>query len=497
MERVQVDRPVHCRDQHPAGSLGKAQMMLATRVHAFLGMLVLYRCLVIDAMCLLPRNPITWILGNGLVRTVYLSFPSTMGALKWFVDADQTPVLLLVTLVSLSLSGGLNKTVLWRPQKMTRFITLVLFFIAPAVWLHKTLHVLGRVEAVKAELRQHFHDVELPHSNMTAEYDLKAHLQNHLGGDMLWPDLTAQYKQTEPLDATSCNSDPSAFAVIGDHFNQARNRAQMGNGVLELDVFKPQGELPAQLDTNSGLAPIVVFIHGGGWKRGDRNAVSANFAGGAPRYLVNSGYMLVSVTYRLACLTGIQAKDQIQDVQDSLAYIKEHAAEWGGDGSRMVLWGASAGGHLALMSGYTSEMPEIRGVVSYYGVTQLQEDLIREGAMNLFEKLHALIFVKETRLICDHHEKDHRCWKDISPVNHANKAKPTMIMHGNADAVVNHNQARWLRDELHSHIGQDKVTYVEVPCGAHDCDVHCSTPCGQLSLFALERFLFRHFSPLN
>ena len=56
----------------------------------------------------------------------------------------------------------------------------------------------------------------------------------------------------------------------------------MARGDLELDVFKPRVQVPVP-------SPIVLHIHGGGWKRGDRSAVSVNYAGGIPSYLIHQG----------------------------------------------------------------------------------------------------------------------------------------------------------------------------------------------------------------
>lgn len=91
-------------------------------------------------------------------------------------------------------------------------------------------------------------------------------------------------------------------------------------------------------------APLVVFIHGGGWNRGDKgNATGAEKIA----HFTGRGFAFASVNYRL--VPGATVEQQAQDVADALGYLVQHARELGFDPGRLVVMGHSAGAHLAAL----------------------------------------------------------------------------------------------------------------------------------------------------
>merc|ERR1712137_1446707 len=123
-------------------------------------------------------------------------------------------------------------------------------------------------------------------------YDIKAHITNEFGGQgPLQPAQSEIYKrvQMDQQDLGCLRMDLGSLA-LKDHFGIKANRREMSVGNLQLDVYKPSH--------SAEQAPIVVFVHGGGWKRGSKNAIAVNFDGGVPRALLDQGYMIVAVTYR-------------------------------------------------------------------------------------------------------------------------------------------------------------------------------------------------------
>lgn len=101
--------------------------------------------------------------------------------------------------------------------------------------------------------------------------------------------------------------------------------------------------LDAYLPAGADKVPLVVMVHGGGWRHGDKaggGVVAAKAAHWLPR-----GIGLVSVNYRL--LPDAAPLQQAQDVAAALAFVQAHAAQWGADPDRIVLMGHSAGAHLA------------------------------------------------------------------------------------------------------------------------------------------------------
>ncbi|MCR5871761.1 alpha/beta hydrolase [Sphingomonas sp. J315] len=93
-------------------------------------------------------------------------------------------------------------------------------------------------------------------------------------------------------------------------------------------------------------APIVIFVHGGGWKRGDkRNATGADKV----THYLGQGYAVASVNYRL--VPAAKVEDQAADVAAAFAWLRTNAAKLGIDPKRMVLMGHSAGAHLVALVG--------------------------------------------------------------------------------------------------------------------------------------------------
>ena len=93
-------------------------------------------------------------------------------------------------------------------------------------------------------------------------------------------------------------------------------------------------------------APLILFVHGGGWKRGSKD----NATGAAKVSHYNGlGYAFASINYRL--VPDATVEQQAQDVADALAYLREQAPALGVDPNRIVLMGHSAGAHLVALVG--------------------------------------------------------------------------------------------------------------------------------------------------
>lgn len=97
---------------------------------------------------------------------------------------------------------------------------------------------------------------------------------------------------------------------------------------------------------SSGNAPLVIFVHGGGWKRGDKNNATGQYK--ASHY-VEQGYAFASINYRL--VPDATVEQQAADVANAVAYLRGNAATLGLDQQRIVLMGHSAGAHLVALVG--------------------------------------------------------------------------------------------------------------------------------------------------
>lgn len=95
-----------------------------------------------------------------------------------------------------------------------------------------------------------------------------------------------------------------------------------------------------------GASPLVVFVHGGGWKRGDKDNATGNYK--APHY-TGQGYHFASINYRL--VPDATVEQQGEDVARALAALLARADSLGIDRRRVVLMGHSAGAHLVALVG--------------------------------------------------------------------------------------------------------------------------------------------------
>jgi acetyl esterase/lipase len=103
--------------------------------------------------------------------------------------------------------------------------------------------------------------------------------------------------------------------------------------LLSLDIHAPAG---------AKNAPVMVFIHGGTWRTGDK----ASFRRAPmPGYFVDQGFVFVNINYRLS--PAVQHPVHVQDVARALAWVHDHIADHGGDPKGIYVMGHSAGAHLA------------------------------------------------------------------------------------------------------------------------------------------------------
>ena len=131
-----------------------------------------------------------------------------------------------------------------------------------------------------------------------------------------------------------------------------------------LDLYRPA---PARRADHRG---IVVYVHGGGWRQGDKRAVGAK-----ARLFTRAGYVFASVNYRLspsppapANTARIRFPDHPRDVAEAVVWLHRHARTFGGDRRRIALIGHSAGAHLVALvatdPSYLGRLPGPRPVIS-------------------------------------------------------------------------------------------------------------------------------------
>jgi acetyl esterase/lipase len=216
------------------------------------------------------------------------------------------------------------------------------------------------------------------------------------------------------------------------------------------DVYIPSGEW-------KNNRPAVLFIHGGGFKGGDK----AEFRSASVcADLARAGYVAVSCNYTLSTKEKPGAWPQnIADCRDAVRWMRKNATDLGINPQRIAVAGGSAGGYLALMVGLTDEKPELGGdpkaaisskvsaIIDMYGVT----------GSGKYAKDMLVNFGADTD-------------KVFSPLSYVtSKSVPVLILHGNADKMVDIKQSKNLEELLI----KNKVDYgfVEIEEGEHTFDL--------------------------
>ena len=197
----------------------------------------------------------------------------------------------------------------------------------------------------------------------------------------LAPDLTRAPAQSatstpEPLPPTPRPALESAEPILNIRYSdEATERAD----TLNLDVYPATG---ADL-------PVVIFVHGGGWFRGDKSNVDAK-----PAAFNARAYVFVSVNYRL--IPEVDVTDQMRDVTRSVAWVKKNIAQYGGDPSNIFLMGHSAGAHMVALIGTDEShlraeglaFADIRGILALdtqtYDLTRLLPNIPDEAGGEVY-----------------------------------------------------------------------------------------------------------------
>lgn len=227
-----------------------------------------------------------------------------------------------------------------------------------------------------------------------------------------------------------------------------------------IDYSTGPGRTPTLLDLYlpDGVArpPLVVWIHGGAFVSGDRVNLPPTLSPGSVfGALTAAGLGCASVDYRLAPAARYPAP--IADVRAALAFLRERAGRYGYDGTRIGVWGESAGGLLALLAGLT--VPGVRAIVGWYPITDILALPAFTDAASLAEVPEIALFDASPKAVPD-------LAAEASPITHVTElAPPTLLVHGDADPEVPLSQSLRFRERMEQ-AGVD-VTLRVVPDAGH------------------------------
>ena len=214
---------------------------------------------------------------------------------------------------------------------------------------------------------------------------------------------------------------------------------------LQLDVYKQKGL--------TEKAPLLVFIHGGGWRSGKRQDYLVYLLDYAQK-----GYVTATVSYRLK-KEGIYPA-AVEDVMDAVDFLFRNGETFGYDTSRVALIGGSAGAHLAMLAGYGWENPQrhkVKAVVDIYGPVDMTTPYAQTQFM-------VTDFIGHP-----YTEKPELYW-EASPAKYLSKdIPPTLILQGTSDNLLPPSQSDTLQVRL-DRLGVSNE-YHRLPLWPHGMDM--------------------------
>jgi acetyl esterase/lipase len=239
---------------------------------------------------------------------------------------------------------------------------------------------------------------------------------------------------------------------------------------------------------------MLVWIHGGALIGGHRASIRSEQL----RMYLEGGYALVSIDYRLAPETKLEGI--LEDIVDAFAWVREEGPSLAGvDPGRIGAIGHSAGGYLALVSGYRVK-PRPRALVSFYGYGDiagdwyarpdpfycLQEEVgEREaraavGSIPIAEPPEGkdrgryYLFLRQRgfwpqEVVGLDPVKEPGAFRDLCPIQNISRDyPPTLLLHGNRDTDVPYRQSVMMAQELDRHGVENE--FITIPGGGHGFD---------------------------
>jgi acetyl esterase/lipase len=273
------------------------------------------------------------------------------------------------------------------------------------------------------------------------------------------------------------------FQKVRTAANVTYERANGWEGKLDVYAQRAPQASPA--------TPVVIAIHGGGWVQGTKEGSQLQ----AVLPYIAMGYSVVNVEYRLANVS--LAPAAIEDCRCALHWVAAHAKDYNFDVDRIVVSGASAGGHLALTTGmipasagFDRACPvlgeaKVAAIVDFFGITDIADLLDGPGKKPFPESWpYTVQWLGNQPNRAD-------IAKASSPLTYVRAGvPPTISIHGDADPLVPYNHSVRLQDALQkAGVAHELIT---VAGGGHG---NFSTAEWQRAFAAIDKFLAAHVVP--
>jgi acetyl esterase/lipase len=226
-----------------------------------------------------------------------------------------------------------------------------------------------------------------------------------------------------------------------------------GGRPLLMDVFIPKHR-------NGTPTPAVLWIHGGGWERRDKNGNSG------AQFLANGGFVTASLSYRLSGDSPFPAA--IEDCKCAIRFLRASAPKYGIDPDRIGVAGSSAGGHLAELvatadqnaglegnGGWQNVSSKVQAAAAYYGVSDFTTEFPVDTSQVIVK------FFRGTE------KEKPELYRKASPIFYVKKDDPPLLLvHGENDDVVPFGQSVRMADTYHR--ADLSVEFIAVKNAGHD-----------------------------
>lgn len=263
-------------------------------------------------------------------------------------------------------------------------------------------------------------------------------------------------------------------------------------------AVSPAQALDLYLPAGNGPFPVLIYVHGGGFRQGDKNLPAQR---GILDALRDRGYAVASLNYRLSGEAKFPAA--IQDVKTAVRWLRTHAQAYHLDPDRFGAWGDSAGANLVALLGTSCGTPELEGtelgnpdqsscvqaVVDFYGpidFVQMDDEFkgtdcpINHDRPNSAESQFIGAPIQESKTLV----------QKANPISYVSPDDPPfLIQHGTKDCTVPPQQSQLLYDALLPAIGPENVTLTYLD-GADHGDRQFVSPANlQVVLDFLDKYL--------
>lgn len=225
------------------------------------------------------------------------------------------------------------------------------------------------------------------------------------------------------LALTSC-------AATQAHYTRLQDQAYGRDPRQVMDVYIPE---------NASDATVILMVHGGGWRRGDKangNAVDNKIA----RW-VNQGFVFVSINYRMR--PDADPLTQADDVARALAYVQRNAGQWRANPRHVILMGHSAGAHLISLLNSDADLAKAQGASPWLGAVAIDSGGFDIDAIMRRDRV--------LRLYKQAFGDDPGYWKKASPLHRLQqKQAPLLAICSTERKDQPCREARRYQDKAHS-----------------------------------------------